>query len=70
MSKKLTAEQKAANKAKRDAKLGGAETKVSKKESVTVRFEGGQERTYTGKDAQVNAESFVSKRPAGVRKIV
>ena len=65
MSKPLTKEQKEANKAKR---LAGASKPA--KESVTVRFEGGQERTYTGKDAQANAESFVSKRPAGVRKIV
>ncbi len=41
---------------------------MAKEIEVVVSFEGGQTRTYTGKDAAKNAKEFCSKRDG--RKIV
>jgi len=69
MTKALTEEQKAAaaeaaaKKAEDEAAADEAdEEKVGK--GVVVSFEGGQTRTYTGKDAKAKAAGFISKRPA------
>ena len=42
---------------------------MAKKISVTVAFEGGRTRTYTGKTAAADAKEFISKRPES-RKVV
>lgn len=42
---------------------------MAKETSVTVAFEGGRTRTYTGKDAAAQAKEFISKRPE-LRKVV
>lgn len=68
MSKAKTPEQKAADKAKRDA-AKSANLGAGTKGPVTVAYEGGLTRTYEGDDAGAKAAEFVGKSP-NTRRVI